>query len=87
MKIFDTHIGGIVCQCQVTHYHPAVPAKLDGAMEDAVEAMPSEFEFEILDRCGHPAPTLREMATLADVGRLQDEYEAFITAEKHGKDF
>lgn len=87
MTTFDTHIDGIECQCEVTHYRPEIPANCFAPMEMREEAIPSEFEFKILDRCGNPAPTLQAIATQADIERLQDEFEAAFTAHKHGKDF
>ena len=86
MKSFETQINGIACRCKVLFYRPHQPARLAGAMEDAEEAIPSEFQFALYVG-DTPTPHLEEMATLADIDRLQDEYEAFVLAEKHEKEF
>lgn len=84
---FDTHINGIVCRCKVIHYKPFVPPRLGAPYYLSEERVPSEFTFVLLDRCGHPAPALQEIVTDEDEQRLQDEYEATIMANKHGRDF
>lgn len=87
MATFATTINNVPCICQVTRYTPAVPARLTGPMEDAVEAIPAEFDYTILDLNHQPAPELEQQVSAADEYRLQDEYEAYITAGKYDVDF
>lgn len=84
--IFATQIAGEPCLVRVTHYRPYVPAKLSGAMEDAVEELPLEFEYEVLDLNHKPWPD-QSMVPDEVEERLIAEYEAAVTADKHGKDF
>jgi len=75
--IFNTQIHGIACQCRVISYRPYVPAT------HAAEAMPSEFEFELLAH-GRPSAALEAMCTEEVMNRLQDEYEAIVKEENDG---
>lgn len=89
MNTFSTTVNGIECLCRVTHYRPYVPAKKDGWAENWEEEIPAEFGFEITDARGTPLPHLTGFAfeDEAAFNRLQDEYEAAILADKHGKEF
>lgn len=89
MNTFKTKIlyGDFICK--VTHYRPYVPAKLSGPMEDAEESIPSEFECTIhnLDGSYNKEMTEYVECNSDESARLQDEYEAAVLADKHGKDF
>lgn len=89
MSDFATKVQGIPCVCRVTHYIPYVPAQgMSGPYEDATPEEASEFEFELHKAKGTGRlKWLEEKATDADVERLQDEYEAYVTSIKHGLDF
>lgn len=87
MFTFDTQVNDTPCRCMVLFYRPHVPAKLYGAMEDAEEDIPSEFQYALFDFEDNALPDLEAQATPADDERLQDEYEAAYTAAKHGKEF
>jgi hypothetical protein len=89
MSDFNTKVQGIPCVCRVTHYRPAVPGRISGPPEDCYPDEPSEFEFELLNTSGKGAPMfwLQKKVTDEDEARLQDEYEAHVTAIKHGMDF
>lgn len=85
MNTFRTQINGVPCICRVTHYKRGIPGCFMPNWEDSVEAVPSEFEFEILDL--NYQPNYQLCFDKADEERLQDEFEAFILAEKYGKEF
>lgn len=81
--IFDTKVAGIPCQCKVTHYRAGKSAYLSGPMEDAREAEPEEFEYEILDSKGKLAPWLSKKLTEADTERLLEEFHITVLEHKH----
>ena len=86
--LFLTQINGNACYCKVTHYRPYVPSRhMTGAMEDAEEGMDSEFSFELYTLEMQPATDPDYCFTQSDIDRFQDEWEAFVTASKYGKDF
>lgn len=87
MPTFDTQIEGTPCRCEVLYYRPYIPAKVSGPPEDCYPAEASEFEFQILDMEGNLAPALEDKCTDEVMQRLQDEYEAMVTAHKHGYDY
>ena len=73
--IFNTHIQGIPCQCEVLAYYPEEPMRITGSgWGDAIEAEPEEFEFRILDRKGYPAKWLEDKLDKDDPDRLLREY-------------
>ena len=82
--IFDTKVAGIPCQCQVLYYQAGKPAYIEGPPENATEAEPEEFEYEILDRKGRPAMWLQKKITPADDERLLEEFHVTVLEEKHG---
>jgi hypothetical protein len=86
---FSTTVNGMECLCRVTHYRPYVSARCVVPIDDSEEAIPSEFEFIITDTRGTPLPHLTGFAQADEptFDRLQDEYEAAVLADKHGKDF
>lgn len=83
---FDTTVCGIPCKCRVAYYRPYIPAKVSGPPEDCYPAEASEFEFELLVN-GQPDLALEDQMTEDDMQKLQDEYEAIVTANKHGYDY
>jgi len=84
---FKTKIMGFDCYVDVIHYSPFKPAKLTGAMEDAEEAIPAEFDYSIYDMDGTYWLELEDSVTEQDEIRLIEEYEAAVLADKYGKDF
>lgn len=80
---FDTTVCGIPCECRVVYYRPYIPAKVDGPPENCYPEEASEFEFELIID-GNPAIDLEDRMTNDDMQQLQDEYEAIVTANKHG---
>lgn len=88
MSDFKTKVQGQDVICRVTHYKPYVPPRnMGGAMEDAEESMDSEFEFELHYPTMGRATGLELCISMSEIDRLQDEYEAHVTAIKHGLDF
>jgi hypothetical protein len=89
MTDFATKVRGIPCVCRVTHYRPFVPGRISGPPEDCYPSEGAEFEFELLKANGKGKPMLwlQEKMTDDDINQLQDEYEAAVTAIKHGLDF
>jgi hypothetical protein len=85
--IFVTKINGVPYKIKVLHYVPARPNKLSGAMEDAEEGYPAEFEYLVLSMDNQIDYELNTNVTAEEEDRLIDEYEAAILADKYGKDF
>ena len=85
---FNTKIGGIPCQCEVTFYSPPSPMRITGTgYGDAEPPEYEEFEFTVLDRKGYKAPWLQRKLTSADASRLTEEAKAATFADKYGVDF
>lgn len=85
---FKSKIDGVECIILVTRYIPAVPAKgMSGPMEDAVPMETSEFEFQCIGEDRYETIRLNEENTKADEDRIFDEFEAYLLALKHDKDF
>lgn len=82
--IFNTKVAGIPCQCHVTCHHPGKPAYIEGPPENATEAEPEGFEYEILDRKGRQALWLQKKITPADDDRLLEEFHVTNLEDKHG---
>lgn len=73
--IFETHVSGIPCLCEVTYYVPYQPMRITGwGYGDADPPEMEEFEFRILDRKGYPAAWLEAKLTNEDEDRLLNEY-------------
>ncbi|HVH93182.1 MAG TPA: hypothetical protein VM783_17595 [Candidatus Acidoferrum sp.] len=86
---FPTTIQGVACVILVTHYLPAEPSITSGPMEDAEEGVPIEIEYSILES-RNPAYTLTELQGMTsddDDAHIIDEFEAYLLALKHDKDF
>ncbi|MGQ0335716.1 hypothetical protein [Halomonas elongata] len=74
---FHTHIAGIPCLCEVTHYCASLPMLITGTgFGDAEPPEPEEFEYRILDRRGRLAEWLERKVTQEDETRLLAEYRA-----------
>jgi hypothetical protein len=86
--IFHSEVDGTKCQIKVTWYIPAVPATgLSGPMEDACPMETSEFEFEVIGEHRLETDHLNGVVTRADEDRIFNEFEAYLLALKHDKDF
>ncbi len=76
--VFETTVSGIPCQCEVTHYQGPKDWKqhtfAGAGPGDCDPPEDEEFEFQILDRNGYPAPWLERKLTTDDPSRLQQEY-------------
>jgi hypothetical protein len=83
---FRSGVAGVECDILVTHYLPSEPDNISGPMEDAVEGVPAEFEFTVMTN-GSEDIALRDRMTRADEERLLDEFEVYLLALKHDKDF
>ena len=85
MNVFRTTIRGEDCICLVKHFSPFVPGRFDGPPDDCYPSEESEFSFSILN----PDKSVNESLTLLALSddeifyRLQDEFEAGLTAEKY----
>lgn len=84
MTDFTTKVNGVPCVCRVLNYRPADVPRMGGAMEDADEPSPAEFDFELhkVDGIGR-LEWLEAKMTDADIDLIADEYELHITAIKH----
>lgn len=81
---FDTTIDGIPCQCHVLYYRRAMPMHIYGSgMGDCHPPEDPEFEFEILDRNGYPAPWLEKHLTPDMEHDLLEEYIVMKQAEAY----
>lgn len=80
-----TTIQGVACVILVTHYLPAEPSITSGPMEDAEEGVPAEFEYYVEQYLSDPIVTLPLSQEEED--RIFDEFEAYLLALKHDKDF
>lgn len=80
-----TTIQGVACVILVTHYLPAEPSITSGPMEDAEEGVPAEFEYYVEQSLSAPIVTLPLSQEEED--RIFDEFEAYLLALKHDKDF
>jgi hypothetical protein len=85
--IFDTKVHGIPCQCEVTHYRSYKPAFIEGPPENAEPAIPSEFEYNILDKRGRRALWLEKYLTPADNDRLLNEFQLEVRAEDYNNHY
>lgn len=74
---FETEVSGTPCRCLVTGYIPDVPAQTGGHPDMACPAEGGEFEFQLLDCQGNPAPWLEETLTEDDCSRLEQEFLQF----------
>lgn len=82
---FDTRVAGIPCVCEVINRTPYVPMRITGSgFGDADPPEGGEFEFNILDRKGYPAPWLEKKLQPSDSDRLQEEHNIELTGERHG---
>jgi hypothetical protein len=85
---FRSGVAGVECDILVTWYIPAVPAQgMTGPMEDAIPMETSEFEFECIGSHKQETDWLNGQITRADEDRIFDEFEAYLLAQKHNKEF
>ena len=85
---FKSAIQGVDCTILVTHYLPAEPAITSGPMEAAQEEIPAEFTFIVLcENTDDEDVALMDTLDDQDHFRIFDEFEAYLLALKHDKDF
>ncbi len=85
---FMSQIEGIPCTVVVTWYKPAVLAiAMDGPFENSEPMESSEFEFYIEGEHRLESEDLDGRITKADEDRLFAEFEAYLLAQKHFKEF
>lgn len=85
---FRSSVAGVECDILVTWYIPAVPAKgMDGPWEDSTPMETSEFEFHVAGENRWEVEDLTSRITQADEDRIFAEFEAYLLALKHDKDF
>ena len=83
--IFDTKIAGIPCQCKVLAFAPYKHMQITGSgFGDAEPPEYPEFDFELLDRKGYPAPWLEAKLTSNDSDRLLEESQLEALGERYG---
>lgn len=86
--IFDSQIEGVPCKIKVTWYIPAVPAQdMDGPWEDSCPMENSEFEFEAIGEHHMESEWLNGEITRQIEDRIFNEFEAYLLALKHDKEF
>jgi len=81
--IFNTKVHGIPCQCKVTYSTPIIPAVTDGPADNWTPQEGGDFEYDILDRRGRPAPWLAKKLTKQDDDRLYTEFKLECRAEDY----
>ena len=82
--IFKTTVAGIPCQCEVLYYHPARPMKIFGSGKgDCEPPEPEEFEFQLLDRKGYPAPWLENKLTNSMEDKLFRAFNSHLETLKN----
>lgn len=85
---FKSQVNGVAYTILVTWYIPAVPAQgMTGPMEDSIPMETSEFEFECIGNHRLETEWLNGQITPEDEDRLFAEFEAYLLATKHDKDF
>ena len=85
---FNTKIGGIPCQCEVTFYSSPSPMRITGTgTGDAEPPEYEEFQFTVLDHKGYKAPWLARKLEPCDTSRLIEEAKAAAFADRYGIDF
>lgn len=70
----DTYIAGIPCQIVVTHAHRQKGSYSYNAPSDWDYYGYDEFEFDVYDRRGYPAPWLEKKMTDKDYDRIKEEW-------------
>ena len=68
----DTHIAGIPCQVEVTHFFIQKPMGPQADSDWDCYGYAS-IDFDVLDRKGYPAAWLEKKMTPADVERIEQE--------------
>ena len=72
--LFSTHIQGIPCQIDVTCFTRVKGSFSRNAESDWDYYGYEEFEFDVYDRKGYPAPWLQRKMTPLDEERIYEEY-------------
>lgn len=70
---FASRIAGIPCMIDVTHYREQKPMGRWADSDMDCDGF-TEFEYQVLDRRGRPAPWLERKATKDDEARILAEY-------------
>jgi len=73
LAAFGTRAAGIPCQVGVTSWDKFVPERIDGPVELCYPAEGGDGTWELLDRCGLPAPWLEAKLTQDDLVRIECE--------------
>ena len=73
--IFATRVNGIPCQCSVVKFTSPIPATFDDPSEG------SEFEFDLLDSRGKPAPWLEKYITPEVSQQLFEDFQVMQSAD------
>ena len=78
--IFDSHIQGIPCQIEITHYTPPERRMVTCTTIDPPD--PGELEWQVLDRKGYPAAWLEAKMTRDDRWRIDGECERELEQDR-----
>ena len=78
--IFNSHIQGIPCQIEITHYTPPERGFITCMSSEPLD--PGELEWQVLDRKGYRARWLENKLTREDESRINDEADRFIEDER-----
>lgn len=70
MQCIEATVQGIPCLIKVTHFSPGSPGRYYGPAEACYPAEDPEFNYDILDRRGRPAPWLERKVTDTDRERI-----------------
>ena len=74
LGLFQTRIQGIPCQIDVTNHVVVRGSGSYNAPSDLDYYGYSEFNFDVYDRKGYPAPWLQRKMTDDDENRIYEEY-------------
>ncbi len=67
----ESHIQGIPCQIEVTHFHKKKASYSHNAPSDLDYLGYTEIEFQVRDRKGYEAPWLTRKMTPEDINRIE----------------
>ena len=78
MDLFESTVAGIPCRIEVTHYVGPTDWRqhtfAGAGPGDCDPPQDEEFEYQVLDRKGYPAPWLERKLTHEDAQRFLTEY-------------
>lgn len=81
----DTHIQGIPCQIKIVSYVHQRP--LGRSADSDIDCYGyTDFEYEVLDRRGHPAAWLERKMTDLDRERVEIEIEEYKRDERESRE-